>query len=88
MKKTVDIYVTVDQTDLSYSISNQMDYDECLDLFKEIDKNNSDWDFTEMILKYCLEQALKETDSDINEILDSDTKRHLVNLAKIIKNEN
>jgi hypothetical protein len=88
MEKTVNICVNLGLGDLAYSISNQMDYDECLDLIKDVEKRNQDWEFTEMILKYCLEQVLKEPNSDINEVLDSSTKRDIINLAKIIKDEN
>lgn len=84
----MNINVDVNLEDLAFSIAATLDYQDCLSFIKEIDNNNSDWEFTERILKYCLEQVLKESNSDITEILGKDTKRDIKKLFKIISDEN
>lgn len=56
MRKELDINVRIDPEELAYELSRKMSYDELLDLFREVDNQVADWDFTEMVIAWTDEE--------------------------------
>ena len=60
MKKTVTIPIELDAEALAMELSDNLSYDEAINIIKIIDDRMADWEFTKQLAAFFMNEILKE----------------------------